>query len=115
MKTLKLWKTLEVLVVILMLTWVICVSLVFVCQKVRKPPQWGNGDPPAQWQEQFGNDNGARLDFIQSRLIENQGKALTKVVAEIESLKKLNAEQHKKLGETDVKFHERIKAMELTR
>ncbi len=31
-------------------------------------PQWGQGDPPAAWQETFGNDNGARVDYVQMRM-----------------------------------------------
>ena len=31
--------------------------------------KWGKGDPPDQWQETFGNNNTARLDYVQSQLL----------------------------------------------
>ena len=44
-----------------------------------EPPQYGSGDPPAEYQEYFGNDNGARLDFMQN-------KAIGELAARIERL-----------------------------
>lgn len=32
-------------------------------------PIWGNGELPVQWTEYFGTDNGARMDFRQSQII----------------------------------------------
>ncbi len=43
-------------------------------------PVWGKGDLPAEYQEFFGDSNGARLDFMQNQVIENQGKIL-KIIA----------------------------------
>ena len=39
-------------------------------QQVEQPPVWGKGDLPPTWIEYFGNDNGARLDFKQSQIID---------------------------------------------
>lgn len=36
--------------------------------------KWGQGDPPEKWQSDFGNDNIARLNFVQSNLIDNHQK-----------------------------------------
>ncbi len=40
------------------------------CQEEQKV--WGRGNPPAEWQEYFGNDNTARLDFIQTEAVKRQ-------------------------------------------
>jgi len=39
-----------------------CVMLVSGCNETQK---FGQGDPPVEWQETFGNDNLARLNFVQ--------------------------------------------------
>ncbi len=36
---------------------------------VAPKPVYGQGNLPARWQEMFGNSNGARLDFMQNRAI----------------------------------------------
>lgn len=38
-------------------------------EEPNEPPVYGNGNPPAEYQEYFGNDNGARLDFVQNEAI----------------------------------------------
>lgn len=48
---------------------------------VYKRPQWGNGNPPDSWTETFGNDNGARMDFVQMRMLSEQA-ARIKVLEE---------------------------------
>ena len=35
-----------------------------------KLPVWGQGELPAEWQEYFGNDNVARLNFMQTRALD---------------------------------------------
>lgn len=35
-------------------------------------PTWGQNDPPAEWQGWFGNDNNARLNFVQMQALEKQ-------------------------------------------
>lgn len=46
-----------------------------------EPPLYGQGDPPAEYQAMFGNDNGARLDYVQNQVINRQGQAIA-VLAE---------------------------------
>ncbi len=43
-------------------------------------PVWGKGNLPAEYQEFFGDSNGARMNFVQNQVIENQGKIL-KIIA----------------------------------
>ncbi len=95
---------------------------------------WGQGDPPADWQDMFGNDNIARLDFVQTNTINKQQgilygtkdpnslgaiRAIVALESRIESIGQLltefrtiNAQQHRKLGETDIRFHDRLKQSE---
>ena len=63
---------------------VLCLVLALMlagCTETQK--QWGQGDPPAEFQEWFGNDNGARLDFMQNRAIDLQNQALKGIVERI--------------------------------
>jgi hypothetical protein len=106
------------------------------CQEQVQTKQWGQGETPISYQEFFGNDNNARLDYVQTQHIDRTTQAifdpngiityiieleaatrtlkeLTTILAEQvgESIR-LNSAQHKKLGETDIRFHERILALE---
>lgn len=45
------------------------IALLSGCQEERKQGKWGEGDPPAKFQNIFGNENNARLNFIQSQAI----------------------------------------------
>lgn len=50
------------------------VALVWGCNETQQRQVWGQGDPPAAWQDMFGNENIARLNFVQSNVINrNQG------------------------------------------
>ncbi len=44
------------------------------------PPIWGNGELPADHQEFFGNDNTARLDYVQNRVLDKHA-AILKIFA----------------------------------
>lgn len=63
-------------------TSVLCVLIVLVmlaggCEESQKAPtQWGQGDLPADWQATFGADNGSRMDFVQTRRINEFGKRI---------------------------------------
>ncbi len=103
---------------------------------------WGQGELPADWKGFFGTSNGARLDIVQTREINQTGQVVnqhhaiihgldipdpngptvhkrgliervTALEGLIESLDALNARQHKKLGETDIRFHKRIEVLEV--
>ena len=67
---------------IMLILVMICVLLVG-CTETQQSPQYGTGDPPADYQEYFGNDNGARLDFMQN-------KAIGELAARIERLEDPN-------------------------
>ncbi len=63
-------KTIEMCLVVIIL-----VALAFVtcgCEEVQQTKQYGRGDPPAGWQDMFGNDNLARLNFAQSQAVDRQ-------------------------------------------
>ena len=73
------------------------------CQRERKV--WGQGEPPAEYTDFFGNDNMARLNFVQTERFNALNQNLVEFAKE-------NAEQHKMLAEADVYFHERLKVLE---
>ena len=47
---------------------------------------WGQGDLPDDWQEFFGNENMARLNFVQTQSINNQGKAIAELAERVRKL-----------------------------
>lgn len=55
---------------------VVILALVFMAGCQEEQGKWGKGDPPDGWQVSFGNDNIARLNFLQSQLIDSQQKLL---------------------------------------
>lgn len=62
---------------------IVCIFMALTtgCEESQQRPTWGNGNPPAAWQETFGNDNGARIDFVQMRMLSEQA-ARIKVLEE---------------------------------
>ncbi len=56
----------EMLVILLML---VIVSAMVGCSETAQRTVYGKGDPPAEYQTLFGNDNGARLDYVQNQAI----------------------------------------------
>jgi hypothetical protein len=48
---------------------VIVLATLFAGCTESERPVYGQGNPPAEYQEVFGNENGARLDFVQNRAI----------------------------------------------
>jgi hypothetical protein len=62
------------------------VALMAGCQSSQKQPVWGKGDPPADWQANFGNGNLARIVFVQTQTINNQGAAIKDLKARVEKL-----------------------------
>lgn len=58
----------------------------------KQSPQkiWGNGDPPAEHQEFFGNDNLSRLCFVQTQTINRQGQALAELTLRVAKLEDPN-------------------------
>ncbi len=109
------------LIAIVMLTMVWCSG----CNESQV--KWGKGDPPQAYQDIFGNGPGARLNFVQNKMIDQQigiivgidekqpdgtMKRTRGLVGRITALELLNAEQHKKIGVTQIRSIERITALE---
>ncbi len=96
---------------------------------------------PQDWRDVFGNDNISKLNFRQTqaldrhsvmlqglKVVDPNGEPVLKdgkpirqrgLIERVETLERWlvkietsNAEQHKKLGETDIRFHKRIEALE---
>ncbi len=61
---------------------VVCVIMAFMsgCDEAQQKPVWGNGELPADHQEFFGNDNTARLDYVQNRVLDKHA-AILKIIA----------------------------------
>ena len=72
------------------LCWIVVVVcwIVFLsgCQEQQQAKKWGEGDPPAEYQVFFGNDNNARLDFMQTQAIASQAEALAELRKEIKKV-----------------------------
>lgn len=92
------------------LCWVVVllIAIAFLACGCQEEAQWGKGDLPPAWQEIFGDDNGSRMDFVQVEAINKHAADANDLTARIEQLESLNAEQHTKMGETDIRFHNRI-------
>jgi hypothetical protein len=56
------------IVIVLMFIAMAVILLLMGCTESEQPV-YGNGEPPAEYQDYFGNDNGARLDFVQNQAI----------------------------------------------
>ena len=57
------------------------------CQSVEVIPDvWGQGEPPGDWQEFFGNENMARLNWVQTQSINNQGQAIAELAERVRKL-----------------------------
>ena len=106
-----------------MKNWIVVLGLLVLMLMSGCNEQWGEGDTPANWQESFGNSNLARLNFLQSQVIKRQEAALygykdpngvvrVGLIEQLGVLEKQNDAQHKKIGETQISFQERIKGLE---
>ncbi len=57
---------------------IMCLAGLFLCigcnesQVVQDRPVWAKGELPDDWVEYFGDDNGARMDYAQSQVINSQ-------------------------------------------
>ena len=76
----------------LCLVLAVLVALAFCvvgCEETRQTSQskvWGQGDPPAGWQDMFGNDNIARLNFVQTNALNSQGQAFAELAERVRKL-----------------------------
>ncbi len=76
----------EMVLVVMIL---VALTLVFCgCQETQQSQQkvWGTGDPPVDWQETFGNENMARLNYVQTQRINTQGQAMAELVERVRQL-----------------------------
>ncbi len=64
----------------ILITLMITAILITGCEESQKKV-WGQGDPSAEYQGFFGNDNNARLNFIQSQAIDSLLKRVAKLEA----------------------------------
>lgn len=77
---------------------IVCVILLIVayavcgCQQ-HQTKVWGKGDTTAEWKEYFGNDNTARLDYVQTNSINNLGQAVAELQVKIEELESEGAKE----------------------
>ena len=73
------------------------------CEEAQRTPKvWGQGDLPVAWQNMFGNDNLARLNYKQSIVLDRQGAIIYGI-----DIKDPNGAQVRKRG-----LIERITALE---
>lgn len=61
-------------------------ALMAGCNEAQQTKVWGQGNPPATWQGFFGNDNSARLDYVQTQSINRQGQVLAELVERVRKL-----------------------------
>ena len=61
-----------------------CLGLLCGCEEAQQ--QWGQGDPPLGWQKDFGNSNIARLDFVQTQMLNKHANELVQLVDRIKKL-----------------------------
>lgn len=62
------------------LCFVITVLILLLCGCDKKPSKvWGEGELPVDWMFYFGDDNTARLDYVQTQRINKQGQALAEL------------------------------------
>lgn len=60
--------------------------LLFGCNEAQQTPRWGQGDLPTEWQGFFGEDNVARLDFVQTQTINRMGQAISELAERVRKL-----------------------------
>ena len=77
---------------------VIAICFVTGCADEQRsdPKVWGQGNPPAEWQKNFGNDNLSRFNFIQTQNMNKIGNALADLSERVKVLESPKAEDHSK-------------------
>lgn len=59
------------------------------CQEEQRKV-WGTGELKADWTEFFGDDNGSRLDFVQTQRINGHNEALLELIKRVQALESEN-------------------------
>lgn len=62
------------------------VTLLFVGCEEPQQKVWGKGELNPEYQEFFGNSNGARLDYVQNQLLDKHSKAFKEVLMRLIAL-----------------------------
>ena len=75
---------------IVILIAVLVLMLLAGCEEQNRSKVWGNGDLPADYVQTFGNDNTARLNFVQNQVINNHEKAITELLERVQTLEAEN-------------------------
>ncbi len=66
---------------VLMVILLFMVAMIGGCVEEQKAhPVWGKGELPDNHQQFFGNDNTARLDYVQNRVLDKHA-AILKIIA----------------------------------
>lgn len=52
---------------------------------------WGQGAPSSEWQGFFGNDNMAKLNFVQTQTLNKQGQIMAELVERVRRLEVITA------------------------
>ena len=65
---------------------VVLLALLTGCEESNQRTLWGQGELPTDWQETFGADNGARLDFVQTQKINTQAQAVQELLKRVQAL-----------------------------
>ena len=73
----------KILIILIVVTALV---LIAGCEESAKTPIWGTGETNTEWQDYFGNDNIARLDFVQTRAINEQGQAIAVLAERVRKL-----------------------------
>ena len=61
--------------------WILMIACIALtgCTETEKQPIYGQGNPPAEYQALFGNTNGARLDYMQNRILDQLSKRIARL------------------------------------
>ena len=76
----------------------ILLGLSLLAAGCEKQPKWGQGDPPVEYQVTFGNNNLARLVFLQTERINKQNEVLVNLAERMVELEQCHSSKgrHKK-------------------
>ena len=77
-------RKIEVLIIVSIL---FVVALISGCTEVQT---WGNGDLPDEWCGYFGDNNMARLNYVQTNSINTQGQLIAELAESVRKLEDPN-------------------------
>lgn len=74
-------KLAEILIVSMVLFALACLAC--SCQQKQR---WGQGDPPQNWMDYFGNDNKSRVDYVQTKTVNKIGQTVAELAERVRKL-----------------------------